>query len=773
MTRRSPGVPAVVACLLAAWILGGAASARAQAPSPLVVETPGGEVIITADLMEQPGPNVLIARGNVELTRGTTRVLADRLEVNRDTGDAVALGRVIFYDGSDRLTGERIDYNFKTGTGVVHNGQARTAPYYRISGQVMERLDESRYVVRQGIFTTCDDDPPTWSFRFGTANADLEDIVYGTNASIWVKSLPVLPWFPILGAALRKERQTGFLFPTFGSSSRKGSFAEIPFFWAISDSQDLRVELDLYSKHGVGLTGEYRYVLSRSAGGTIRAFGIHETEQVDNQLNTPGATTPSSTSGSTALRKPDDRGWWGIQHNWNIAPGLSFKVDVNGVSDDLVLREYADNLYDRSRQSVQSNVFLTKTWPHANLVGNLFWYQDLTTLRPVELNRFPDVRLSMPRQPLPGLADVPGLSWLTYDLSAQFTKFVRDLGSDGSRLDVFPRLSLPLSVDGLFTITPFVAPRLTAFSKTATGSQVLGDGTVIETTRDEPIARRSIDIGADFEARASKIYNLGGFAGVDGLLHSIEPRATYTWRDGTNLDPALLPQWVTDNTPEASNIVFSLVNRLRARTVAPPGTDPHRWELLRFSLSSGYDFKPTTDRQVGPIRAELIVDPSRYFYFRGDTTYSIYKGEGFLAGNTDFVFTVPRFAASVGTRYTKASTNFVQGSTTFLPSGTNLLQGDTKFVQGTLRADLHRYVSANFSTAWDVRTDTFVENRFGLNFRFQCWALDFAYVSRAKEQGLTGSENEFRFAIYLLGVGGPFGVGQRFSSGGAAAVPGK
>jgi len=137
MTRRCPVVPALAACLLAVCLLGGAASARAQTASPVVMQAPGGEVTITADLMEQPGPNVLIARGNVELTRGTTRMLADRLEVNRDTGDTVGLGRVIFYDGNDRLSGERIDYNFKTGTGVVHNGQARTAPYYRISGQVM------------------------------------------------------------------------------------------------------------------------------------------------------------------------------------------------------------------------------------------------------------------------------------------------------------------------------------------------------------------------------------------------------------------------------------------------------------------------------------------------------------------------------------------------------------------------------------------------------------------------------------------------------------
>src|SRR5262249_14614923 len=87
----------------------------------------------------------------------------------------------------------------------------------------------------------------------------------------------------------------------------------------------------------------------------------------------------------------------------------------------------------------------------------------------------------------------------------------------------------------------------------------------------------------------------------------------------------------------------------------------------------------------------------------------------------------------------------------------------SNFVTGTLRADINRYLSANFSTAWDVHTDTFVENRFGLSFRFQCWALDFAYIARPKEQGLSARDTELRFRLSLLWVGGPFGVGQPFS----------
>jgi lipopolysaccharide assembly outer membrane protein LptD (OstA) len=171
---------------------------------------------------------------------------------------------------------------------------------------------------------------------------------------------------------------------------------------------------------------------------------------------------------------------------------------------------------------------------------------------------------------------------------------------------------------------------------------------------------------------------------------------------------------------------------------------------MRFTMASGYDFK-ASDRPVAPIRGELIIDPSRYFYFRADTSYGVYKDEGLQSANTDFGLTLPQFAATLGTRFTKGSSNFLQG---------------------TLRADLTRYMSASFATNWDVRSDTFVENRFGVDFRFQCWAFDFAYITRSREQGLNATDNEIRFAVYLLGIGGPFGVGQRFTAG-APGVTGR
>ncbi|HEY7648924.1 MAG TPA: LPS assembly protein LptD [Methylomirabilota bacterium] len=720
------------------WLLAGvlaAAPAAGQTTSPTVVRTPGGEVTILADQIEEVGPDdLVIASGNVEVTRGGQRLLADRAEVNRTTGDTVAEGHVIFYDGEDRLQADRIEYNFRTGSGVVHQGSAHTAPYYRVDGERMDRMGEGRYRVTKGMFTTCEGESPTWAFRFRSGEADLEELVWGTGASFWVKSLPLIPFFPYFAAAVRRERQTGFLFPRLGSSSRKGYFAEVPFFWAISDSQDALITLDAYEKRGLGASLEYRYVLSREHSGSISGFYLNEFWRPDDEQ-----------AGFT-----DNRAWWSIKDNWALPRGWTLRTDINGVSDDSVFREYADRLHDRSLQRVESNVFLQKAWDNWNFVGNLFWYQDLTQSRPVELDRLPDLRLDAMPHPVPGTLGKLGL---LYEVQSSAVNFVREVGADGVRLDARSQLTRPIPLQGFLTVTPFAAGRLTGYNTTVTGSRTtLNGGLVVQTTDDDPRLRTIYEVGTDVESRVSRVYELGDVAGVEALLHSIEPRVNFTWLDGSEdvlryrrdgtLPTNRLPQYdQVDAIPEAARFTYSLTNRIRARTVAPPDTEAYRWELLRFVLANTYEtLNPT--RPVGPITGELIVNPNRIFSFHGTSSYDVYAS-ALETATTDLALNVKPVVATVGTRYDRPN--------------------NVHFLQGTLKADVTRWATVRAETNWDLRADVFVENRFGLDLKFQCWAFTVEYVSRSN------NEDELRFALNLLGVGAPITTGTRL---GGVSTPG-
>lgn len=692
--------------------LGLATVAHAQGRAPVTVRTAAGEVTVLADRLEQIGEDdLLIASGNVEITRGRARLLADRVELKRDTGDAVAQGRVVFYDGEDRITGERIDYNLKTGTGKVHKSSAQVAPFYRLSGETMERLGDSVYRVRRGVFTTCEDDPPAWSFHFASATADLEESIYGTGASFRVRDLPMIPLVPFFAAAIRRERQTGFLFPVFGTSGDKGFFAEVPFYWAISDSQDLTVAFDTYSRRGFGLTGDYRYVLSSEQRGRLKGFVIQET-----------------------LRNDSTRALGGFGHVWRIAPGLVFKADINAVSDDRVLSEYGDPLQQRSTQRVESNVFLTKSWESWNFVGNLFYYQDLTTPRPDELNQLPSLSLLGVRQPVPG---VPGL---LYEADVSLVEFVRDVGSNGTRFDLHPRLSLPISPGGLFTVTPFAGGRLTAYDKTVVGHKTTrGVAAPIEITDDEGRLRQLAEGGVDLETQIGRAYPVGGALNLAGILHTIEPRARYIWITGTHKQQ--IPRWTpsVDNIQETSRIEYSVTNRLRGKTIAPPGTEPVRSELLRLVVGNYYDLKR---ERVGEVFASLIAEPSPVVRLRSDLVHSV-QGKGIEILTADLTLGPKLLNGSVGSRYSDTAR--------------------INFLTGALRSEMFRWITPRVESYWDIESDTLVELRAGVEIRFQCWAFGLEYVRREDR------DDQLRFSLNLLGVGGPVrtsvGLGVQDTSG--------
>jgi LPS-assembly protein len=710
--------------LLAGAVLAGPSPTAAQAPTTATVKTDGGDVTIIADRLEQLGPdNLLVATGNVEIAHGTSRMLADRVEINRETGDATAQGNVIFYDGEDRLAGDRIEYNLKTGTGVVYHGRMQVAPYYRIGGERMERLGERVYRVRRGVFTTCEEDTPAWSFKFGEATADLDELIYGTNVSFWLRDLPLIPFLPFFAAAIRRERQTGFLPPSFGTSTRKGFFTQIPFFWAISDSQDATFALDYFASRGVGGSAEYRYVLSARQRGSVSGFYVNE-----------------------VFQHGDGRGFGRLEHDWNLGPGSTFRVDLNGVSDDGVLRTYEDAPSRRLAQRADSNVFYTKSWQDWNLVSRAYVYQDLTTPRAVELQRLPELTLQGVRQPFPGL---PGV---LYEVNASATYFFRELGSDGTRLDLHPRLSRPIPVAGYATLTPFVGGRLTAYDRTVTDTG-FKQGIFIEHTKSDERVRELGEIGADAETRATRVYQADGLWGLQSVLHSIEPHAYYTRVFGRNFYS--LPIWVerVDRVPEASWLEYSVTNRLRGKTVNPEGTDATRLELARFTVGHAYDIG---NARWGNLAGDLLVQPNPLLRFRGDVSYNVEHGI-VQAGTTDVSVKLPYVTADVGTRYDRRFPfvpEWVELPGTWNPGLAAPEKANVNFLQGGFSAEIRQNLIARVSTNWDLRTDRFVESRFGLDFKFQCWALLVEYIRRDQQAAGQSGDNEVRFSLSLLGTGG-------------------
>ena len=182
---------------------------------------------------------------------------------NSTTDDMVAEGNVIFDQGAEqRVTAHRAEINWRTKRGVFWDttgftNRTQTGDYVFFTAARVEKTGPDTYELYEANVTACEDVIPKWSFKTRHAELKMGDRVTMRNAVFRVKTLPafVLPYVWI--QATRKERKSGFLLPSTGSSNAKGRTLKI----ALPDpgqSADITFRGDIYTQRGLGMGAEFR-----------------------------------------------------------------------------------------------------------------------------------------------------------------------------------------------------------------------------------------------------------------------------------------------------------------------------------------------------------------------------------------------------------------------------------------------------------------------------------------------------------------------------------
>ena len=233
--------------------LGGAAGA-AQFLSP------GGqgtdEIHVTADkLTTSDGSNQVEATGNVEVKRGETTLRGEEVRVNRTTQDIEAKGKVSVDDPQWKVkSADSIEFNLEKETGILSNGDLFLEDgHVSMTGRQLQKFGGQTYHIDDGFFTTClcESGPPSWKFSAEQMDLALDGVGTMKNGYFYVMDVPIF-YIPYGMFPLRTERQTGFLFPTVGNSTKEGFRYLQPFFWAISKSTDATIKLDIETRARYG-----------------------------------------------------------------------------------------------------------------------------------------------------------------------------------------------------------------------------------------------------------------------------------------------------------------------------------------------------------------------------------------------------------------------------------------------------------------------------------------------------------------------------------------
>ena len=224
----------------------------------------GGDTVDIVGDKQQKNGDLVISEGYVIVTLDDMKLQADRVTYNAATGDAVAEGNVIFDQGPDqRVTARRAEINMVSRKGTFwettgFTDRTETGEYIFFTADRVEKTGPLTYEMYNAEVTACEDVIPKWRFTAKRAELKMGDRVTLHQSVFRVKTLPVfvLPytWIP----ATKKERKSGILLPSSGTSNQKGRTLKLAYYQTLGDSADITFRGDIYTQRGIGLGAEFR-----------------------------------------------------------------------------------------------------------------------------------------------------------------------------------------------------------------------------------------------------------------------------------------------------------------------------------------------------------------------------------------------------------------------------------------------------------------------------------------------------------------------------------
>lgn len=451
-------------------------------------------------------------KGNVNVRQGDREIHADEIQYNSKTNGFKTDSGLEYEDPVVKITGNGGNYSPAEGAkfrSATFDLQQRAA---RGSADSLELTPQGVIDLKGVHFTTCPETEEAWQIRAKSVTLDTAARVgEARSATVNFEGVPIL-YLPWLSFPLGNERKSGFLYPTIGNNSRSGASVSVPYYWNIAPNADLTFEPIEYSRRGVDLGGELRFMNASDHGSLTWNYlpydgvfnAVRSRVKLANTMELPG--------------------------------NFRFSIDAENVSDTRYFEDFAQGPEGTSTAFVQQQAAISYRDEHWKVDGQIQHYRT-TDYTLADVDR--------PYAKLPSLGVSADFGWgpaeqLRYGFESEVVNFHRSIQEfqvvngvpqnvcltttaspciNGWRVDVMPQASLNFDAPGYF-VRPGFAWRATqyALDNTLPGEERSPSRTV-------PIA--SFDTGLIFEREAGS---------HDQRRITLEPRLLYLYVPYRNQD---------------------------------------------------------------------------------------------------------------------------------------------------------------------------------------------------------------------------------------------
>jgi lipopolysaccharide assembly outer membrane protein LptD (OstA) len=709
----------------------------------------GGEVQYKANRQTLERDEYAILEGDVEIKYEDIKFTADKMTYNKRTSDVTAQGHVILDQGTTRLAGDQAIFNLDTKTGTFFHATGSMEPAMYFTGEKLEKLDDDKYRLTNGILTSCELDSPAWSIHVARADITLDDYARMRNMSFRVRRLPVL-WLPHLVWPTKGDRSRGFLIPRVmfqscdpNSAHCFGNRFQFGYFIPFGDSVDTTLYADLNKNGYNGFGIDLRYLPSSDVKlGELNGYVVHD----------------------SAAKKEQWK--YSYKHSQeNLPGGFRGVVDVEDISDLDFFRNYDNDARLHTLSQIYSSAYLTKNTSTYSV--NL-----LADRRDIILGHTDPADLNSPLTKQ-RFEQLPSLQYRIYPQRVFGSPVYFSMESSASHLitnglvsgpsanyyrgDIFPTVSMQIPSPPWFSIKPQISARETYYTSSLlpTDNPFAQSSAVSESLTRFYAQGQVAIVGPSF----SKILNesIGGFA---RFKHVIEPRFTYVYTTNVLDTQQKVIRFDTVDTPFLPVVPNSVEYSLTQRLIGKEKEGGSSREVLSFSLrqsvslskpfsnSTGGNLPGTTtppgENKFTPLLASLHINPYQSLTFDTSATF----------GNVSHQLDQLSVAANlVGTG--KRSDKYLSFSwfSSFSQPGIVGASNNSQIRLNSGSSLLANRMRADIQLNYDARQGVFLEQRYIIGSTGSCYGLAFEYRRFLVYDPLPEPRGSFGIAVTLKNVG--------------------
>jgi LPS-assembly protein len=500
----------------------------------------------------------------------------------------------------------------------------------------------------------------------------------------------------------------------------------------ISDSADATLYTNYMSQHGLMEGAEFRYAASEKSRGLLRFDYIHDLDP----LTRSEQQEDYNESALGLLGYFQDRWWWRSKQDFTLPQGITGKFDVDLVSDPYYLREFNTGFStfkesDSAFQQTFGRGFLnddTSTFRESTLQANKTWFTQSVNMDFHYYDNLDRAEDGNTLQALPvvtyGAVQQPILGGpFLWQADSSYVDFYRPNGTRGQRLDLQPRVALPLRWDPYLDVQPSVAMRETLY---------LADKFEGESNNgvnyNQAESRELYDFQVKASTDLSRIFDtdLGSWRRV---RHTVRPEVVYDYVPSVHQDD--LPFFDSlDRISDENLVTYGLTNFFTARVEPGEGNPAYRdvaWVRLSQSYSldehQGSVFGEIVEQEhrFSDIGLEVNLTPGQYLSLTYQTLWSPYDN-AFERHELFTTLSDPR-GDSLSVNYRKKQD----------PEGNTLVNE----IDGRLTVKVTEGLTVMARRNYSYSLNQNIETEYRVTLMRQCWGVMVSYIDKPNDQSIS------------------------------------